>query len=720
MPSLPLYHLLKDGLRIFSLELGLSEQHIHIPEATASHKEYGEVAALCYLPASSNTLYAAVGATVVCIDTRTRGGMVDTVCSCNDDVSSIAVSQKGRHLAAADDSGGVQVIDLAAKRVFKSTNSGATLEASSCPVGPCKVHRTSLMVLAHSPAPAPAPAPVPVPAPAPALVPVPVPSPLLPRWDYSRGKLLSCWSMQSSSEELDGPQSFNPPMVHHLALPSELGTTRPWCRMVGIARGDGSVSVFDADVDDGEAKGKGKGNDSKGGGKSKGAGGGGTGTKSEVAVDITLNRDLGGHHAAASSLCWITGGIGEGQKHSDILLASGGDDRRILIWDIGRALSLAQSGTLRTPSSHAEPSSPCKTGERAIEVATGSALMMGEGEDVAEFCIGPATSILPPQVCPTASTTGAYTEAESPSSAGEAGDEAGSCGVVTSSGPPGGSGATAETCGDNDGAAQSEQLRASTSFVARSKVPNSRSRLAVVPRTNAEGGKTTFPYCGCYEVSCGVKVDSFAVSDPYDDVQQLSFRITADADCPLTNRKCSQDLRKIEINSFDYCRWTRMDVTLNGNPIPYNFDNQGMQDYVPGVQILKLYGLTLTYAGLAATPATVNITLHPERDGVDRQCPTFDQMLNTTATPGSPISAAFFSSNLSPPPNEPVASPSPPPARPFRPLTPVTSPSPPPNEPVASPSPPPPDSPPRSFYDYPPESSYDFPPGYYLDYPPEA
>eukprot|EP00798_Chlamydomonas_sp_ICE-L_P001740 gene1740-33150_t len=174
--------------------------------------------------------------------------------------------------------------------------------------------------------------------------------------------------------------------------------------------------------------------------------------------------------------------------------------------------------------------------------------------------------------------------------------------------------------------------------------PRSRSFAS---KTN--GGKTTFPYCGCYEASCGVKVDSFVVSDPSDEVQQLSFRITADANCPRTNRKCSQDLRKIEINSFDYCRWTRMDVSLNGNFLPYNFDNQGMQDDVPGVQILKLYGLTLTYADLAAAPATINITLHPERDGTDRQCPTFEQMLNTTATPGSPISAAFFSSNLNPP-----------------------------------------------------------------------
>eukprot|EP00798_Chlamydomonas_sp_ICE-L_P001736 gene1736-33146_t len=49
-------------------------------------------------------------------------------------------------------------------------------------------------------------------------------------------------------------------------------------------------------------------------------------------------------------------------------------------------------------------------------------------------------------------------------------------------------------------------------------------------------GTTTFPYCGCYEASCGVKVDSFVVSDPSDEVQQLSFRITADADCPRTNR----------------------------------------------------------------------------------------------------------------------------------------------------------------------------------------
>eukprot|EP00798_Chlamydomonas_sp_ICE-L_P001735 gene1735-33145_t len=123
-----------------------------------------------------------------------------------------------------------------------------------------------------------------------------------------------------------------------------------------------------------------------------------------------------------------------------------------------------------------------------------------------------------------------------------------------------------------------------------------------------------------------------------------------------------------------------MDVTLNGNFLPYNFDNQGTQDYVPGVQILKLYGLTLTYADLVAAPATINITLHPERDGVDRQRPTFEQLLNTTATPGSPISAAFFSSNLKCCPLANLTS-SPP-------LTPLTFSPPPP-----SPSPPMPTSP---------------------------
>eukprot|EP00798_Chlamydomonas_sp_ICE-L_P001739 gene1739-33149_t len=166
---------------------------------------------------------------------------------------------------------------------------------------------------------------------------------------------------------------------------------------------------------------------------------------------------------------------------------------------------------------------------------------------------------------------------------------------------------------------------------------------SLASKTN--GGKTTFPSCGCYEAFCGVKVDSFVVSDPSDEVQQLSTRITADSDRPRTNgkSKSTHPAQNLTINLFlitpavDYCRWTRMDVTLNGNFLPYNLDNQGMQDYVPGVQILKLYELTLTYADLAVAPATINITLHPERDGVDRQCPTFEQMLNTTATPGSPI-----------------------------------------------------------------------------------
>eukprot|EP00798_Chlamydomonas_sp_ICE-L_P015535 gene15535-21626_t len=155
---------------------------------------------------------------------------------------------------------------------------------------------------------------------------------------------------------------------------------------------------------------------------------------------------------------------------------------------------------------------------------------------------------------------------------------------------------------------------------------------SLASKTN--GGTTTYHTADCYEAPVRKREDSsFVVSDPSDRGSKSDPSASRQMRLPPNQPKKITTMSTthppsvtiftlhcksptlIAINDLDYCRWTRMDVTLNGNFLPHNFDNQGMQDHVPGVQILKLYGLTLTYADLAAAPATINITLHPERDG---------------------------------------------------------------------------------------------------------
>lgn len=109
------------------------------------------------------------------------------------------------------------------------------------------------------------------------------------RWDFSSGKSLERWSVNQVcpcacglSEHLDfcvhlvagGPvtqsnvslralnpatpsqvaestsenQLFNPPLVHALAVPATSSSCRPWSQLVAVARGDGTVQVWDADA----------------------------------------------------------------------------------------------------------------------------------------------------------------------------------------------------------------------------------------------------------------------------------------------------------------------------------------------------------------------------------------------------------------------------------------------------------------------------------------
>jgi hypothetical protein len=69
------------------------------------------------------------------------------------------------------------------------------------------------------------------------------------RWDFSRGKCLDRWKIggPQPGNGQEESQLFNPPLVHAISVPAVDSNCRPWCQLVGIARGDGVVEVLDAD-----------------------------------------------------------------------------------------------------------------------------------------------------------------------------------------------------------------------------------------------------------------------------------------------------------------------------------------------------------------------------------------------------------------------------------------------------------------------------------------
>mmetsp|Transcript_2998 Transcript_2998/g.8468 ORF Transcript_2998/g.8468 Transcript_2998/m.8468 type:complete len:383 (+) Transcript_2998:222-1370(+) len=216
----------------------------------------------------------------------------------NEEVNQVAVDSKGKFLAAADDNGDVTVFDLQkneVRRMLSGIHSSIASSVSFRPHRPwevCSGGLDSVMV----------------------------------RWDFSSGKHLQLWDMGGEAVQ-DGNQMFNPPHVNAIAVPTT--DKRPFCRMVAVARGDGSIVVYDADATPRPVKAPGRGSSSKRGS---------TGPENEARAHgpvkqglmCCLDRSCGGHTSSAAHVTfpqWASG--------SQVL--SGGNDCRILLWDWQRA-----------------------------------------------------------------------------------------------------------------------------------------------------------------------------------------------------------------------------------------------------------------------------------------------------------------------------------------------------------------------------------------------
>ena len=186
------------------------------------------------------------------------------------------------------------------------------------------------------------------------------------RWEFSRAKELNRWELGSSStsdeagesseDQQQGqrapPQMFNPPFVRHLALADvATGTDRTWGRLAVAAVGDGSVALFDVEQEAATSGSKGS---AKGASKA-------AARNADMAtcpplptlvpgLKMSLDHTAGGHTAAVSCCCFINGSLeadmsadqerGDSWKE-EMLLASAGDDRRVLIWSVPRAVAFS-------------------------------------------------------------------------------------------------------------------------------------------------------------------------------------------------------------------------------------------------------------------------------------------------------------------------------------------------------------------------------------------
>lgn len=135
----------------------------------------------------------------------------------------------------------------------------------------------------------------------------------LVRWDFSRGAPKGAWEMGAEREGSN--DVFNPPMIHSIAVTEAEDVVLS--SLVAVARGDGTVGVYDVDVDRIERLVDRRRKDHK------------YEKESMNACRMILGREQGGHRSSVSHVTF-------GRFANKCLLASGGNDRRIVLWDLSK------------------------------------------------------------------------------------------------------------------------------------------------------------------------------------------------------------------------------------------------------------------------------------------------------------------------------------------------------------------------------------------------
>ncbi|KAK9831068.1 hypothetical protein WJX74_002097 [Apatococcus lobatus] len=137
---------------------------------------------------------------------------------CNhDDINQLAMNSKGTFLAAADDTGAIQIIGTQQSHLshFKHLHAG---HGNICSTVAFRGHKPWEVISGGLDC-------------------------NLLDWDFAAGRVLR--TRQAEAMAAEG-QLLNPPYIHHVAVPQS--ADRPAVRLAAAARGDGAIAIYDMDA----------------------------------------------------------------------------------------------------------------------------------------------------------------------------------------------------------------------------------------------------------------------------------------------------------------------------------------------------------------------------------------------------------------------------------------------------------------------------------------
>lgn len=244
---------------------------------------------VAFLDQLGETICVAVGGDVEVFDLRKVHEPVQTHALSTEEINQVVVQSRGKFLAAADDLGHVHLVDLESQKKFKTMRGGHENMCSTIAFRP----RRPWEILSGGM------------------------DCRLVRWDFSRGTPKGAWQM--GCEDGESGKVFNPPMIHAVAVPET--EDAELSRMAAVARGDGVVGVYDLESEKLAKR-----------SKSRSSKRSVDDPPQDASCKMLLGQEQGGHRSSVAHVVF-------GQFLGRCLLASGGNDRRIVLWDLSRSES---------------------------------------------------------------------------------------------------------------------------------------------------------------------------------------------------------------------------------------------------------------------------------------------------------------------------------------------------------------------------------------------
>ncbi|KAF9621846.1 hypothetical protein IFM89_028434 [Coptis chinensis] len=263
------------------------------------------ISSICFNQGNEDILYACSGTEVISFDVNMASSWkpLETYNHNKEEINQISCNSKSSFLAAADDSGGIKIIDIRQHCLYKTLRSGHTSICSSVQFLPWRPWEVITGGLDAK----------------------------LVMWDFSKGR--PCKIMDFGLPDMEshgsGGQCFNPAFIHAVAIP-EVDMLDKSGKVCAVARGDGVVDVIDIESEIASSKLKSSirprtGSQSSSGNVKPAA----TTTTliQESGKRLHLDNSLGGHTAAVSCVSFSL--FAERGRY----IISGGNDASVKVWD---------------------------------------------------------------------------------------------------------------------------------------------------------------------------------------------------------------------------------------------------------------------------------------------------------------------------------------------------------------------------------------------------